>query len=213
MHGVGSVGEDARAVPNQLLREGRPVLFAAGDVEALELGAHDLPVLQAFFDANPEYFLTLGGKPAAPDEARTEFEGRPPAGMPYGEVVMIGFVDQSGSLAGMASVVSNLLADDVWHIGLYIVASRLHGTGAASAWYRALEGWMVGRGAKWLRLGALAANPKAGRFWEKMGYAEVRRRENVQMAGREHTVRVFVKVVGEYGLARYLELVARDRGA
>lgn len=36
-------------------------LFTAGDLDAHALTAEDVPALQAFIDANPEYYLMVSG--------------------------------------------------------------------------------------------------------------------------------------------------------
>jgi len=186
-------------------------LFAVGDVEAWQLTESDLPVLQDFFVANPDYFLSVNGMPPRADEAKQEFEDRPPPEMPFDQVFVVGFVDRSGSLIAIASVISNLLAKNVWHIGLFIVASSLHGSGIAALLYAGLEAWMQEHGARWIRLGAVVGNARAERFWEKHGYVEVRRRAGMQLGNLIQTVRVFVKPVSTSGIGEYLNLVARDR--
>ena len=186
-------------------------LFDVGAVGAWDLTVSDLPVLQDFFVANPDYFLAVNGMPPRADEAKQEFEDRPPAGMPFDKIHVIGFFDSAGRLIAMASVISHLLAEGVWHIGLFIVASSLHGTGTAASLYAGLEGWMQRQGARWVRLGAVAGNARAERFWERRGFAEVRRREGLQLGELVQTVRVFVKPVSTSGMQDYLSLVVRDR--
>ena len=189
----------------------QPALFKAGPYVACELATPDLPALQDFFVANPEYFLAVNGMPPRPDEAKLEYEDRPPAGMPYERIYVIGFLSEAGAIAGMASVLSNLLAPRVWHVGLFIVAGSLHGTGTARLLYDALEQWAARGGASWMRLGVVAGNAKAERFWEKQGFREVRRRAGGQPGGVAQTVRVMVKPLVPSGLDGYLRLVARDR--
>jgi len=111
----------------------------------------------------------------------------------------------------MASITANLLAPRVWHIGLFIVATSLHGSGTAASLYAGLEAWLKAQGALWIRLGAVVGNTRAERFWERQGYTEVRRRAGTQLGDVTHTVRVFVKPLGTSGLDDYLGLVARDR--
>lgn len=187
------------------------ILFDATDFEARKLTEDDLPALQDFFIANPEYFLAVNGMLPRPDEARQEFEDRPPADIPFDEVYMIGFVDRADHFVGMATVLSNLFAPHVWHIGTFIVATSLHGTGTAGFLYQRLEDWAKEEGAYWLRLGVVAGNLKAERFWEKVGYQETRRRTGVQLGNMTHTIRVLVKPLRMSGLEEYLSLVARDQ--
>ena len=189
----------------------RRTLFCTPTLRARELDASDLPALQTLFVANPEYFIAVNGMPARDDEAQQEFADRPPPSMPYDRQIMIGLHDDTGQLVAMATVVSNLLAAQVWHIGLFIVATSLHGSGLASLIYQSLEQWMKAQGAQWIRLGAVVGNLRAERFWEKMGYTEVRQRTDVPSGRQTNTLRVMVKPVGVRSLAQYLDLVARDR--
>jgi predicted N-acetyltransferase YhbS len=124
---------------------------------------------------------------------------------------MLGFLEAHGTMKAMASVVSNLLAEEVWHLGLFIVATSLHGNGTAHELYRGLESWMRANGARWLRLGVVDGNRRAERFWQRHGYAELRRRSGVQMGERVNDVRVMAKALGGGTLSEYLGLVARDR--
>jgi ribosomal protein S18 acetylase RimI-like enzyme len=186
-------------------------LFSGPAFRALEIVAADIPELQRFFDENPEYFLRTGGQGPRRDEAAAEFADRPPPGWSFGRKWMIRIVDDRDAMVGVAVVVTNLLAEGVWHIGLFIVATALHGTGAARAMYRELESWMRRGGARWLRLGAVVGNGRAERFWESVGYAEVRRREGVEIGRQVNAVRVMLKPVAGGTVADYLALVPRDR--
>ena len=186
-------------------------LFITDSLRACELTETDIPALQIFFDANPEYFIAVNGMPPRVDEARQEFNDRPPAGMPFDRQIMIGIVDEDQQLIAMASVLSNFIATGVWHIGLFIVATRLHGRGAASAIYAALEDWMRGNDAQWIRLGVVLGNQRAEQFWQKVGYAELRQRTGIQTGNLVSTVRVMMKPLAGGSRETYLHLVERDR--
>jgi GNAT superfamily N-acetyltransferase len=185
-------------------------LFTAGVYEAVGLAEEDLPALQAFFAGNPEYFLAVTGAPPRPDEAKQELEFRPPHGVPYNKVYILGFLDSSGQRVAMASVLTGLLAPRVWHISLFIVATALHGSGTAGLLYEALEKWAKDEGASWMRLGVVAGNTKAERFWEKAGYREFRRATE-QLGSMTNTVRVMVKSLGGSDVDGYLREVPCDR--
>jgi GNAT superfamily N-acetyltransferase len=189
----------------------RQVLFDAGPLQACELAAADVPALQHFFDENPAYFIAVNGQPAGPQEAQIEFDDLPPEGMPFRRRWVMGFVDRTGRLQGMAHVLGDFLATGVWHVGLFIVATPRHGDGSARSLYGALERWMTDNGARWVRLGAVLGNARAERFWERCGYTELRRRHGVSTGILTHTIRVFAKPT-EPGrpFADYLALVPRD---
>ena len=182
-----------------------------GPFEGVELTRDDLPELQALFEANADYFVAVHGLAPHADEATREFEDLPPPAMGFRTRSVIGFRDDGGRLCGMASVLGDFLADGVWHIGLFLVDLPLRGTGAAAGIYRDLEEWMRQRGARWIRLGAVLGNTRAERFWERMGFVEVRRREGVAMEARVQTLRVFVKCLDGGSVADYLARVDRDR--
>jgi ribosomal protein S18 acetylase RimI-like enzyme len=186
------------------------------------LDERDIPALQRFFEVNPDYFIDVNGEPPRADEAECEFRDTPPAGMAYREMLMLGFfegdgdtadasAEHAGELVAMATVVVGFIADHVWHIGLFIVATALHGCGAAHAIYRRLEDWIVARGAHWIRLGVVAGNTRAERFWVRSGYVQVRERGPVAMGQRMHLLRVMVKPIDGREIEPYLALVARDR--
>jgi GNAT superfamily N-acetyltransferase len=192
-------------------RDLSPALFRVGALHAHALDRDDVPLLQQFFDANPEYYLSTHGEPPAPDEAAREFADLPPAGLPFRINWMIGVPDADGRLVAMAHGLGDFVAAGVWHIGLFIVASASHGTGFARTLHDALEGWMRAQGAHWIRLGVVQGNTKAERFWHKAGYREVRERAGLAMGQRVNTVRVLVKPLRDEPLEAYLAQVARDR--
>ncbi|MBI3148640.1 MAG: GNAT family N-acetyltransferase [Betaproteobacteria bacterium] len=185
-------------------------LFSGGGLVARRLEAHEVPALQALFEANPEYFLAINGRRALPDEAQVEFEERPPAYLSYGEQQTLGFYDEEGTLQGMATVVSNLCAPGVWHVTLFLLATRWHGQGVAAAIYQAMEYWSKASGASWLRLGVVIGNTRAERFWTRRGFVEVRRRLGVDTGGRVNDLSVRVKALAGGALEAYWALVPRD---
>ena len=188
-----------------------PPLFSVESLRSVELQSEDVPELQRFFEANPEYFLAVEGRPPDHSEANEEFHSELSAGWSFTKKWFLGFVDDANSRVGMASLVSDLLALNVWHIGLFIVATARHGSGDAQALYQALEDWAVRSGAQWFRLGVVEGNTRAERFWEKAGFVQVRKRNSVEMGKLVNTLRIMAKPLAGGTLAEYLALVARDR--
>jgi len=177
-----------------------------------QLGADDVEAVQRFFEANPEYFFTVNGEGPGPDEAKHEFADLPPAGMPYRAMCLLGFYDEKdGALVGVATIVGDFLQPHVWHVGLFVVATALHGSGVAHALYRKLEGWMIGAGARWLRLGVVQGSVRAERFWARCGYVQVRERGPVAMGRKTNLLGVMAKPLAGGTIDEYLALVERDR--
>jgi hypothetical protein len=131
------------------------------------LGDGDVARLHRFFDANLTNFLALTGEPPRADEAERELRVTPGPEMPYREMRLLGFTDRSdavasGAIVAMTFVVADLIAEHVWHLGLFIVATALHGSGAARAIYADLERRIGERGAHWIRLGVAASKHACG---------------------------------------------------
>jgi len=186
-------------------------LFTSDRFRAIALTPADAPLLQAFFDANTEYFQAVTGAPALPTEAHDEIVTPPPADFAWTDRWVMAFRDADDVTVGMANVTSDLPAPNVWHIGLFIVATGVFGTGVAAELHDALLHWARAHGARWMRLGVVQGNERAERFWRRRGYVETRLRDGIAMGARVNSVRVMVKPLGGGRIDEYLALVARDR--
>ena len=189
-------------------------VFASPHLSARVLRADEVPALQALYDANPEYALAINGRVPGPSQAQADFDERPPAHLGYSAQWTLGLFDKADALSGISIVTADLCVPGVWHLALLLIATRLHGQGVAMPIYLAMEDWIVRQGARWLRLGVVQGNTRAERFWQRMGYAEVRVRENIDTGGRLNTLRVMVKPLAAAGtsdLACYLASVPRDQ--
>lgn len=192
---------------------GTAPLFTTPGFEVRELRREQAPLVQALFDANPLYFRTVNDRDAGPRDGELEFDELPPPHLPLGARWVAG-VRRPGRevLDGVVQVTADLGAAGVWHLGLFLMATALHGSGAATEVCRGLEGWVRGQGAQWLRLGVVQGNARAERFWAAMGFTETRVREGVDTGGRVNTIRVMVKPLVEDGrLEDYLATMPRDR--
>lgn len=185
-------------------------LFGTDGFTVRELVRAELPALQALFEANPGYFVRVGGQPPRPDEAVQEFDEQVPPHLSWSQRWFAGVFDDAGGLRGLFIIVSDLSAPGVWHIALFILEDALHGSGLAARLHAAYEAWARAAGARWLRLAVIDGNVPAERFWPKCGYREVRRRPYVNASGAEVSARVLVKPLGDETLLGYLAQVPRD---
>lgn len=188
------------------------LLFRCGELSCRQLLAADVPAMQRFLEANPEYHLTVGGEPPRPDEAQQEFDELPPPELGYSRLLHIGFqAEGEPELIGLGSLVEDLVAPGVCHLGLFIVATARHGRGDAQRLFQGIEDWARRRGARWLRLGVVLGNQRAERFWARCGFVELRRREGVPAGRRLNSLRVLLKPLAAATVADYLAQVERDR--
>jgi RimJ/RimL family protein N-acetyltransferase len=174
------------------------------------LDSADAPALQRFLDANPLYSEIVNGRPWQPDEALQEITEAPP----YAHRALHGLAvveTGSGRWLGFVSLVEDLIAPGVLHIGLFLIASSAHGSGLATAVYAALERWARASGARWMRLGVVVGNARAERFWARCGFEEIRQRHGMPYEGPSKSVRVMLKTLDGSPRVDYLQAVERDR--
>jgi GNAT superfamily N-acetyltransferase len=186
-------------------------LFASADLRAIPMTAADVPQLQALFETNPGYFLRINGSPPPADAAQSEFDESPPPHLGFGQRWMLGVRQRDGELVGVINLLSDLCTAGAWHIALFWLVDRLHGRGLAEPLHAALEQHARQNGALWLRLSVIAGNARAERFWQRLGYVELRRRLGVDTGGRLNDARVLLKPLAGLGVDAYLDRVARDR--
>lgn len=186
-------------------------LFGTSALHARELSPHEVPALQALFDANPFYFQAVHGRPAHADEAQAEFDERPPAHLAFSRRWVLGVFDRAEVLVGVIGVLTDFCAPRVWHVSLFLLSTPLHGQQVAAPLYAAMEAWMRAGGAHWARLGVVMGHARAERFWARQGFADVRRRAAVDTGGPTRDLRVQVKPLAGGTLAEYLAQVPRDR--
>ena len=128
----------------------------------IELTPSRAELLQLFFEDNPDYFLATSGHPPGPDEATEEISSQMPSNWGFTKKWVVGYLDADGRLAAMANLITDLLAQSVFHIGTFIVATNRHGSGDAQLLYSGLERWSRDNGAAWMRLGVVVGNERAG---------------------------------------------------
>lgn len=186
-------------------------LFGTSKLAAHELRRDQIPALQALFEANSDYFLTVSGRPPDSNEAEREFEEFPPPHLSFGTRWFAGIFDASHELKGVVILVSDLVALGVWHTALFLLDRSLRGTGAAPALHASMEAMALASGANWLRLSVVDGNKSAERFWTKCGYRAVRRRDLTASIGHTRTAIVMVKSLTGGEVSEYLRLVPRDQ--
>src|SRR5690349_11094016 len=87
--------------------------WRAMDLRRIDLGPLDGDSVHGFFEANPQYFVDINGKPPHAGLGREEIEELPPPEMPFTRKYALGFEDGAGDLQTIAMIVSDLHATRV----------------------------------------------------------------------------------------------------
>lgn len=169
-------------------------VFSERDLIARRFERSNLEPAQSFLEANPGYHqLAFGERPSA-DEAERELVDFPPQIDPN-DAYFLGLW-QNEELAGIAHVMRTWPVAGISYIGLFQVAEKFHGTGLADRAYAALDAWMCREfQPRWLRLGVLATNFRALKFWARHGYHETGRKTGIEYGRLRHDLIVMVKSI------------------
>jgi GNAT superfamily N-acetyltransferase len=170
------------------------ILFSVGSIRAERFREKTIDRAQAFVEANPAYSLLATGEPPKPGDAMRELTERPAPVRPE-DLFFLGFW-QREDLVAIANVLRTWPVPGISHVGLFQVAEAWHGREVSTPCYEALERWMIAEFApRWLRLGVLATNTRALRFWSRMGYHETGRKADVPYGRLRHVLVVMIKPV------------------
>jgi RimJ/RimL family protein N-acetyltransferase len=137
-------------------------------LEASEAARADV---ESIMRAAEDYYLTVQGTPAPPEELEEFFTAVPP-GYQLKDLYPLGFYAE-GKVVGIGGILRGWNAPDKSMVGLLVIdpAARRHGHGReAVALIEALaRGWP---GMSRLRVGVVACNERAVQFWQAVGFVK-----------------------------------------
>lgn len=130
-----------------------------------------MQALQRVLAAAPAYFECVSGGPPGPAEAQSLFSVLPPD-KGYEDKFVWGLYS-GPDMIGCADVIRGYPAADKAVIGLLLLAEPWQGRGLGRAFASLVEQAIAGWGTiARLRIGVALANPRALRFWQRLGYVE-----------------------------------------
>jgi ribosomal protein S18 acetylase RimI-like enzyme len=148
--------------------------------------------LQAFYEGCRDYFELVTGQPPSPTEA-AELLAAVPRGKTRDDKFVFGLFDAPGHLVGVLDVIRDFPKPREWYLGLLLFEPTLRGQKLGDRVYHRLEEWVAAQGAAAVHLIVEEVNPRALRFWQRMGF-EVRGMGKRTLRGRES---VFIRMTRE----------------
>jgi GNAT superfamily N-acetyltransferase len=114
-----------------------------------------------------------------------------PDGRSADDLRVIGMATGTGELVAVAQLLRDYPADGDWWIGLLLVAPSLRGRGVGSQLVEHVVQRVRAEGARSLHLAVSSRNPRAGKFWEGVGFVDTRQRRSVTAwSGHVDAVRI-----------------------
>jgi len=158
------------------------------------LGLRDVAELQDLYERCSDFHEVEQGVPTLPDAAE-RLLSTVPEGKDEADKLVLGVRSGDGRLVGVLDLIRDLPAEGEWWLGLLMLdpAERRRGLGAALVKALANAIRDVGGGA--VSLGVLEQNTAAGRFWERLGFVELRRSAYEARSGRRSRVIVMRRLL------------------
>ncbi|WP_119068855.1 GNAT family N-acetyltransferase [Aggregatilinea lenta] len=168
-------------------------VFTVGQVEARELTPQDAGALQTLLEACDDYTVLVEGQP--PDaEAAFDVMADLAPGKTLDDKRLLGLW-RGDRLVGVLDAMVGYPMPDVWFIGLLMIAPEQRGHGLGASVVGAFEAWAASQGARAIGLGVVEPNRDALRFWQRLGYAELRRTGPRPFGRNLHVVIVLQKAL------------------
>jgi ribosomal protein S18 acetylase RimI-like enzyme len=148
--------------------------------------------LQEFYERCRDYFELVTGQPPSPTEAR-DLLAALPRGKTREDKFVVGLFDAPGHLVGVLDVIRDFPRLREWYLGLLMFEPTLRGQKLGDRVYHRLEEWVAAQGGTSVHLIVEEVNPRALKFWERMGF-EVQGMGKRLLKGRES---VFIRMTRE----------------
>ena len=142
-------------------------------------GCHVLPIpfddvrLPGLLTACSDFFSEHYGAPAKPGALEALIADISP-GKRSRDVFLHGIFDGS-QLVGLVLLIRNFLQRRQWCLRTMLIVPERRGQGLGRAAYEALSAWGKRHSAASMLVAVLESNGDALRFWQRLGFAEVRR--------------------------------------
>jgi ribosomal protein S18 acetylase RimI-like enzyme len=157
------------------------------DYSVHQLSLEDSGAIQGLYEKCLDYMLLVDGHPAGPNSGEEEFQDVPP-GKSFDDHFVFGIVNQQNDLVGLLDVLRWYPDETTWWIGLLLFAPEVRSQGIGEKVLQGFAEYVRGSGAQSIMLGVVEENKLAYKFWSRMGFEFVSKREPQQFGDKTQTV-------------------------
>jgi ribosomal protein S18 acetylase RimI-like enzyme len=149
-------------------------LFEVEEYRVRRVSEEDTPLLRNLGERCLEHLELHYGSPPDPDQMIRELLTDLPPGKALADKFGMGVFNRSGRLVGGIDVIRDFPEPREWYLGLLVLDPKYRNHGLGPKLLAALEHWLQGQGAAYLRLAASEHNEAGRRFWTRSGFETVK---------------------------------------
>lgn len=142
-----------------------PPFFTVAGRRVVRLAETDAPALERLFTRCGDYFDLLEGRPAGPAAALERLRD----GVPH-DRIDLGLIGSDGEITGLIGATRHHRTASQWYLDPLLLDPAWRGRGFGSTVYWSFQHWIVAQGARSIALAVPAANGRAHRFWQSLGF-------------------------------------------
>ena len=151
-------------------------------------------LLQRLFERCPDYAMIVEGEEVSPEAAKETFEAAPP-GRSLADKFIYGLFDRQGELRAVLEGMRHYPENGVWWIGLLMIDPALRGQGVGKRLVQFFCDCVRSQRGEAVMLGVVEENAPAFQFWQKQGFAVVRKTEPRPFGKKVQSVFVMLKLL------------------
>ncbi len=162
-------------------------VFSCQDYSTRRLLLADIEAMQGLYDRCLDFMLLIDGHAADPGGVEEDFLFVPP-GNSSEDKFIYGIFDRQGDLIGVLDTLRGYPEEKTWWIALLLFVPEIRSLGLGEKVLEAFAGFVRASGAQAIMLGVVEENPRAYKFWSRMGFEFVQKREPEQFGNKMHSV-------------------------
>jgi GNAT superfamily N-acetyltransferase len=154
----------------------------------------DAPILQRLLDQCTDYTEIVEGTGVSPTAAQELFQELPP-GRSFSDKLVVGIFNREGEMAGVLDGVRNYPEENIWWIGLLVLAPAIRQQGTGGYFVEEFVEQVRGHGGQSVMLGVVEDNRRAYRFWSRNGFEMVRKTDPRTFGKKVQSVFVMKRMI------------------
>jgi ribosomal protein S18 acetylase RimI-like enzyme len=151
-------------------------------------------LLQRLCERCADYVLIVEGESVSPNAAQELLQDTPP-GRSLDDKFVYGILDRQGSVVGVLEGMRNYPEENVWWIGLLMLAPEARGCGIGRKVVQSFFEFVRCQQGTAVMLGVVEENRSAYKFWQQMGFELVRQTEPRSFGRKTQSVYVMRKIL------------------